>query len=148
MKTLISIEIEAPPRRVFPWIEDGEKLRAWIPTLVENERLVETENIVGSTFRQVYLERGRRMEMYGVVTAYELDRRLACHIKGDAFDLEVKYELEDLGGRTRLKQESEVTMKGVFKLIGVVMSPLMKKSSMKQAEDGFVKLKSLAESVG
>ena len=146
MKHQICIEINASPERVFPWIDDPERLRAWLPSLVENEILQETDNKIGSSFRQVYLERGRRMEMRGVVTAYEPNRRLACQIRGDAFDLNVDYRLDDLGGRTRLTQDSEVRMKGIFKVIGVVMSPLMRKASTKQAEDSFLKLKTLAES--
>jgi hypothetical protein len=127
-------------------INDSAKLRAWIPNLVENEQLKTTENGIGSTFRQVYLERGRRMEMRGVVTAFEANRRLACHIQGEQFDLDVDYQLVDIGGRTRLTQDSQVHMKGLFKVIGPILSPLFKKASSKQAEDSSGKLKRLAES--
>jgi hypothetical protein len=37
-------------------------------------------------------------------------------------------------------------MKGLFKIIGPILSRFMKKASTKQAEDGFARLKSLAES--
>ncbi|HET9220564.1 MAG TPA: SRPBCC family protein [Terriglobia bacterium] len=146
MKHQICIDINASPERVFPWIDDPKRLGAWLPSLVENEMLRQTDNKIGSSFRQVYLERGRRMEVWGVVTAYEPNRRLACQIRGEAFDLDVDYRLDDLDGRTRLTQNSEVRMKGVFKVVGFLMSPLMRKASTKQAEDGFLKLKTLAES--
>src|SRR5690606_2887321 len=62
MKNTFSIDIEAPPERVFAWLGDGERAKQWVPNLVENEDLTKTPNVVGSTFRHVYIERGKRME--------------------------------------------------------------------------------------
>ena len=145
MKNSYSIEIDAPPERVFRWLNDAERAMKWVPNIVENEDLEVTENRIGSTFRQVFLENGRRIEMHGVVTGYERDRRLTCEMNGDAFDLFVDYRLEDLKGRTRLTQDSVVQFKGFFKMIVVIMAPFMKKSSMKQLEDCFSKLKRMSE---
>ena len=119
----------------------------WMPTLVEAEDFEVTAGKVGSKFRHVYLENGRRMEMHGTVTAYEHPRHLASELRGDAFDLFVDYRLEDLGGRTRLTQEFEVLMKStVMKVIGALMRPIMRKASRKQLETSFSRLKALAES--
>ena len=145
MQNSYSIEIDTTPERVFYWIEDAERVMQWLPNIVENEDLDVTENHIGSTFRQIYLENGRRMEMHGVVTAYEANRRLAADISGKAFNLSVGYHLEDLGGRTRLTQDSGVKFKGLFKILGPLMMPFMKKSAMKSLEDSFAKLKHLAE---
>ena len=145
MKNTYSIVIEATPQQVFHWLDDSQRLMEWLPNLVENEDVNVTENKVGSTFRQVYLEKGRRMEMTGVVTEYEANKRVACQIDGDAFGLHVSHQLEDLGGRTKLTQESQVRFKKFFKILGPIMTPFMKKSSTKQLEDSFRKLKELAE---
>jgi uncharacterized protein YndB with AHSA1/START domain len=147
MKYTYSIEINAPPARVFPWINDGERLKQWIPNLVENEQLEVSAGTVGSTFRQVYLERGRRMEMHGKVTRFEQNRRLTAEIGGDLFDLLVDYRLEDIGGCTRLTQDSTITFKNaVMRLVTKLMGPFMRKATAQQAEAGFGKLKRLAES--
>ncbi len=145
MKNNYSIEIEAPPERVFYWLDDAERVMKWVPNIVENEDLVVTEEKIGSTFRQVYLENGRRMEMHGEVTGYEANRRLTTEISGDVFDLLVDYHLEDLGGRTRLTQDSEVRFKGFFKIIGPIMTPFVRKASLKQLEESFATLKTLSE---
>ena len=119
MKNRYSLEIDAPPQRVFAWLGDSERALQWVPNLVESEDLAVTENKIGSTFRHVYLERGRRMEMQGAVIAYERDRRFACELRGEMFDLTVNYALEDLGGRTRLTQESETRFRGLpMKVLG------------------------------
>ena len=145
MKNTYSLEIDATPEQVFLWLDDNERLMKWLPNIVENENLEVTDDNVGSTFRQVYLEKGRRMEMHGTVTAYERNRRLACEITGDAFDLDVDYLLEDVDGRTKLTQYSEVHMKGFFRIVGFLMGPIIKKTSSNQADGSFTKLKQLVE---
>ena len=146
MKNTYSIEIDATPERVFYWLDDAERVMEWVPNIVENEDLEITEDKVGSTFRQVYEEHGKRMEMQGIVTGYEPNKRLACEINGQQFDLFLDYRLEDLSGRTRLTQDSAVKFKGFFKILGPIMVPFIKKSSMKQLEESFSKLKNFVES--
>ena len=141
-----AIDIGAPPERVFYWMDDPDRVLLWVPNLEENEDLDVTEDKIGSTFRQVYVEHGRRMEMRGVVTAYEPNRRLACDIDGEGFELSVDYRLEKQGGLTRLEQIATVRFKGVWRLIGPIMSFFMRKSSHAQLEESFNKLKQLAES--
>ncbi len=146
MKSSLSIEIDASPERVFCWLEDAERVMQWVPNIVENENLEVTEEKVGSTFRQVYVENGRRMEMFGLITEYEPNRQWNLEIDGSGFKLFLEYRLEDLGGRTRLTQDTDIQFKGLFKIIGLIMAPLLRKSSRKQHEDSFQKLKNLAES--
>jgi uncharacterized protein YndB with AHSA1/START domain len=147
MKNAFTIEIDAPPARVFHWLDGGERVLRWIPNLVENADLDVKPGKVGSTFRHVYLERGRHMEMTGTVTAYERNRRLACALDGALFDLVVDYRLDDLGGRTRLTQESETHFKSAaMKLMGLLMKPFMRKMTQAQVDQTFAALKRLAES--
>lgn len=145
MQTSYSIEINAAPEQVFHWFETPERTLQWVPNLVENETLNETEGKVGTTFRHVYLENGRRMEMQGTVTAWAPGRRLTSELHGQAFDLHVDYRFEDLGGRTRLTQVSDIRMKGVLKLVMMIMSPFMKKAAQAQYGKALGKLKELAE---
>lgn len=145
MKNTYTIEIDAPPADVFYFLDDGQRLKDWLPNLVEHEDLEITDSRVGSTARQVFLEGGKRMEMIGTTTAYEANRRLAATCSGKAFDLMVDYHLEDLDGRTRVKQDSEVRFKGFLRFVGPVMVLFAKKSAEKHLEETFGKLKALAE---
>lgn len=146
MKNIFSIEVDAPPERVFAWLGDGERAKQWVPNLVESDDLERTPKGVGSTFRHVYVERGRRMEMHGKVVAHEPPDRLAIALTGP-FDLYVEYQLDDLAGRTRLTQRSEVRFKNrAMALAALLMRPLMRKASSKQTEESFGKLKRLIES--
>jgi len=146
MKNTFSLEIAATPERVFSLLNDSESLKQWVPNLIENETVTETEERVGSTFHQVYLENGRRMEMDGRVTGFEQDNYLACEIKGKAFDLIVDYSLQELNGRTKLTQNSEVKFNSLpLRILSTVMKPFIRKTSEKQMAAQFGKLKELAE---
>lgn len=145
MKNVYSIEIDAPPARVFALLHNAERAREWLPNLVENEDLVRTPDVVGSTFRHVYLERGRRMEMLGKIVGYEPPRRLTLTLTGPV-EILVDYVLDDLGGRTRLTQRSEMRFKNrLIKIVGALMQPLLKGAAAKQAESSFGELKRLVE---
>ena len=145
MKNTFSMDIQAPPSAVFHWLDDPKRVMEWAEGVVENEDLVKQPGEVGSTFRQVYEERGRRMEFQGRVTAYEKDRRLGIAMVGDGFDLDVEYELEPTSSGTRLVQNSDVHFKGVWKVMGFLMAPFMKKAGEKKCLEDFDRLKALAE---
>jgi uncharacterized protein YndB with AHSA1/START domain len=141
MNNAYTTEIDAPPAKVFRWIYEADRNLQWLPNIVEAEVLTREPGHVGSTFRQVYVENGRRMEMTGTVTAYEQDRRVASHLKGP-FDLYVDYRLEDLGGRTRLTLHSEVRTNGAMtKIVGTLLRPMMRKMAMKNYETSSGNLK-------
>lgn len=141
----VELEINAQADQVFHWLNDPDCLMKWIPNLIENEQLINTENKIGSTFRQVYLENGRRMEMTGEVIEFEQGRVISCAMKGEMFDLDVHYLLEEVGLRTKVIQNSEIKMKGFFKVIGFFMGPFMKKGASKQQANFFQTLKKLVE---
>jgi uncharacterized protein YndB with AHSA1/START domain len=146
MRNIYSIEIQAPPERVFHWLNDSKRAMRWLPNLVEGEDLVRTATGVGTTFRHVYEERGRRMPMQGKVTAYESNRRLRSELSGDLFDLTVDYRLESVGNCTRLTQESQTRFKSMpMRILGAVLMPLMKKASVRALDESLGKLKLLAE---
>ena len=146
MKTTYAIEIDARPSQVFYWLDDPDRVMKWVSNLVENEELHQTANRIGSTFRQVVDENGRRLELQGSVTGYEPDQRLAVHLQGKDFELDVDYRLEELAGRTRLTQHSQVRFRGLMKPMGLLMRPFFRKAALKQLDQNFAKLKDLCES--
>ncbi len=147
MRCTSSIEIQAPPDRVFFWINDPEQVMKWVPNIVENEIVEEKPGHVGTSVRQVYEEHGRRMEFHGTVTRHEENRSLGMNLQGDMFDLEVNYELEDLGGRTRVTQHAEVRFKGfMMRILGPIMSFFTKKSSNRTLQESFERLRDHCES--
>ena len=146
MKTSKTTLIEAPAATVFQWLEDNDRLRKWVPNLIEDEPLVETPEKVGSKFRQVFLENGRRMEMVGEITEFVENERLRVDITGKMFDLDADYVLVPVSEtRTELTQNTEIKFKGIMRLFAPVMVLMSKFSSSDPQAAAHENLKSMAE---
>ncbi|TWT81746.1 Polyketide cyclase / dehydrase and lipid transport [Planctomycetes bacterium CA13] len=124
MHSIASIETDRPIDEVFVYTND--KVADWSLTVVENE-IIEDKHGVGSTFRCVTEEKGRRMEFQGVTSLWEPPTKSAISLTGELFDIEAEYRFEDLGGRTRVTQESTVRGKGFAKIMFFLFGWLMKK---------------------
>lgn len=146
MKTSKTTRIDAPAAIVFLWLEDNERLKQWIPNLVEDEALVETPEKVGSRFRQVFLENGREMEMIGEITAYVENERMRVDMTGDMFSLDADYILKAVSeNQTDLTQDTEIRFKGFLKLLAPIMFIMSKLSSKDPQAEAHAKLKAFAE---
>jgi len=146
MKTTKTTLIDAPAAIVFLWLEDNDRLKQWVPNLVEDEALVETTEKAGSQFRQVFLENGKRMEMVGEITAYVENERMRVNMTGDMFALDVDYILKGLSdNKTELTQNSKIRFKGFLKILAPIMSLMSKLSSKDPQAEAHAKLKAMAE---
>lgn len=143
MQTEGSIEIDRSIAEVFRLTNDH--VAQWSHIVVEDEVLEEKPGVVGSTFRTVTEEDGRRMEFQGVVTRHEPPFASGVHLAGEAFDVDVDYRFEDLSGRTRVTQRSIVTGKGFFKPLLFLLRPFIKKSSGHALEKDLMGLKQFCE---
>lgn len=143
MQTEISVEIDAPIAQVFDFSINN--LTEWSTLIVDDTVINETPEVVGSTFRIVTEERGRRMEFEGVVTHHDPPNAQSVFLKNDMFDLDVEYRFEDLGGRTRLTQGSTVHAKGFLKVMFSLFGWAMKKSGRESGVSELNNLKRILE---
>ncbi|MBC8870946.1 MAG: SRPBCC family protein [Planctomycetes bacterium] len=139
MKQQASVEIDRPIDEVFRYTNDN--VAEWSLTVVEDEVIDEKPDGVGSTFRCVTEDHGRRMEFAGVVTRREPPNVSAIHLTGQQFDIEAEYLFEDLGDRTRVTQRSTVAPKGFLKVIFFLFGWMMKKSTCKAVQNELDNLK-------
>lgn len=147
MKTAISVEIERPISEVFRYT--NENISDWSLTVIEDEILDETPEKVGSTFRILTEERGRKMEMTGVVTRYEIDRLSEVHLTGPGFEIDALYEFKDLGnGKVRVTETAQVHPKGLFKVMLFLFGWAMKRSNCKALQNELDSLKEKLEAGG
>lgn len=141
-----SIEVEAPPCLVFTWIERTDRVMEWVPHIVTNQDLVVTPERVGDKFRQVFVENGRRTELVGTITAYQVNELLKCELTSEQFDLTVAYHLKELGKqRTMLKHSSETRYKGMAKLNHAFSGEQLASEPNSQLKESFGRLKRLVE---
>lgn len=122
-----SVEIDRPIYEVFRLT--NEDVAEWSIVVVEDVLLDEANKGVGTRFRCVTEDHGKRMEFQGVVTAWDPPYASAVKLTGDMFDIEAAYAFEDLGNRTRVTQFSTVTGKGFMRLFFLLCGWIMKKSS-------------------
>jgi uncharacterized membrane protein len=112
VRTQLSIEIDRPSEEVFDYtLSQSPK---WSDSIVSDD-LIEEKNGggVGTTFRMVTEENGKRMTFRGEITRWNRPTVSRCFLRGDAFDIDVEYRFESLGDRTRVTQESRVLPKAI-----------------------------------
>jgi len=143
MRQQASVEIDRPIDEVFEYT--NRKVAEWSPTVVEDEMIEEKPDGVGSTFRCVTEDHGRRMEFEGVITRHEPPNVSAIRMTGQHFDIDAEYLFEDLGGRTRVTQRSSVAPKGFLKVFFFLFGWMMRKAGCKAAENELANLKRLLE---
>ena len=138
--------IDAPAEIVFLWLEDSDRLKQWVPNLVQDESIVETPQKIGSKFRQVFVEKGRTMEMTGEITEYVENGLLRVIMTGDMFGLDVGYRLKSLSdAQTEVTQDTQIKFKGFSKFVAPIFMLLSKLSSKNPQAQAHAKLKEMAE---
>lgn len=116
-------ELRCTPAQLWAFIDDVEKQKLWLTTLVDIAPTSSLERAVGSTF-DMRVREGRRISRYeGRINAYDPPRHLGVSFWGGRFVpglvMQVDYRLADLGTHTRLEYYSEIdtqSLRGPVKL--------------------------------
>ena len=147
MQTVYSTLIDCTPEQLWPWLEEPDKQKQWMKGLLENVSTSEEPTRVGSTFRMTIQEGRRVVEYEGEVTNFDRNRRLSIKFWGEMLrgvEMDVDYQLQDLGGRTRLDYVSSADASGAGFFMKL-MIPLYKIFGTAQLKRFMKTLKHLAE---
>jgi carbon monoxide dehydrogenase subunit G len=115
------ITIERSSRDVFEFISHLENVPKWNYAIVETRKESEGPVAVGTTYRQVRSLPNRSEETLRV-TEFEPDRRFAFEGGLGPFEGTLTYELEEIGGSTRLTNTAELEARGIAKLAAPIAS--------------------------
>jgi len=148
MKITASVDIACPVDTVWDWIGTPEKAVKWQLDVSKTEMLDEMPDMVGSTFRETVADEGGSTEMRGTITGWEQNRLVSMHLEGDYNVVEIKWSLDDLGGRTRVTADSDIRFKGMLGVASAMMRPVFKKKIRNQLNEEFARLKKLCEKPG
>ncbi|MEM7313226.1 MAG: SRPBCC family protein [Planctomycetota bacterium] len=144
MQNSASIVIDRPIEQVFDLT--NHHVAEWSITVVEDELIEDKNNCgLGTRFRIVTEEKGNRMEFESEVTRWEPPHISEVHLEGTMFNIDAEYVFEDLGGKTRVTQNSRVQGKGLMKIMFFVMGPFMKKQSCDATANELQSLKAYCE---
>jgi Polyketide cyclase / dehydrase and lipid transport len=113
--------------------------------LVESEPLDEGPPEVGSRFRDVFEDLGRRVELEAEVVGLDPPRLLAVHLVSDVFDATSTSRLEPSGTGTRLRAEIETTYTA---RAARLLAPAVTRHAQRRLEADLARLKTLVETPG
>ncbi|MGH3012482.1 MAG: SRPBCC family protein [Gaiellaceae bacterium] len=137
--------IAAPPGDVFPWLADSRRRCRWMGALVESEPLTDGPPEPGSRYRDVFEDRGQRIELEAELAEVDEPHRIVVQLDADAFEARILQRLEEEDGGTRLTAVIETTYTG---LAARLLSGLVTRHAQKQLEEDLERLKALVESGG
>ena len=145
MKVQKSVEIAAPPEKIWPFLVEPEKILNWCITLEKFEYTGEQRGGVGTP---IYFEEkaaGRLMKLNFVVTEWVENERLAFSMTSGNFVKNYKQrwtvEATPSGSRFAFMEEIELP----YGIIGKILGLFARRVSEATVGEMLAKLKSLAE---
>jgi carbon monoxide dehydrogenase subunit G len=125
-----TVRIDAPPERVASVEFDPERDADWIGGVDRVERITPPPLEVGSEVRRLGGFLGRPIEWVMHVEALEPARHVGMHAVKSPFPMDVDYHLEPIdGGRaTRASIRIRGEGRGMYRLPGRLMGPMVKRS--------------------
>ncbi|HLK63664.1 MAG TPA: SRPBCC family protein [Bryobacteraceae bacterium] len=139
-----SAELNGSPELIWPWLNDGDKLKQWVSWLVE-VRGWKNGGGPGDTRVLVMKDEnngGMLMEIASVCTDFAPPSRLGVKLSvSGEFDGDQVYRLTDLGnGKTRVEMDSRYRFASPF---AQLMEPLITAAAGKKATGDLAHLKEL-----
>jgi uncharacterized protein YndB with AHSA1/START domain len=101
-------ELEMPKEEVFALYNDMDKIKEWIPEIVEVETLVETPDKIGSEFRMIVENNGQEMEMMERVVDFVPNEKVALSFDAGMMLKKDVFTFEERGNTTLIKGSHEV----------------------------------------
>lgn len=145
MKVQKSIEITAPPEKIWPYLVEPDKILKWCITFVKFEYTGEQRSGVGATF---YLEEkagGPLMKLNFRITEWIENEKFAFSMTSGNFvkDYNQSWTVQAILSGSRFTFMEEVVLP--YGIIGKIMGPLAQRGSEATVKKMLPKLKSLAE---
>lgn len=145
-----SIEVQAPPEQIWPFLEDPGRLKRWVSWLVEVRETPGTAPAVGVQRTWVMRDEnngGQLMELPFTFTEYAPPSRMtvSCTVAG-AFSGQQKYRLTPLGnGKTRVDSDGDYEYR---MWLARLMEPVITPQAEKKMRSDLARLKEAVEKDG
>jgi hypothetical protein len=123
MRIEYRIEIGCTPRQLWPFLDEADHQKQWLPMLVDVVPTSQQPRAVGSTF-DMHMREGRRVSKYeGRINSYTPPRHLGVSFWGGNFQsglvMSVDYRIAELATGCRLEYYAELdleSLRGPIKL--------------------------------
>ena len=128
MKIQRSVDIEAPPEKVWPLLVEPEKILKWFNLLQKFEYTGDKRGGVGTTFYYEEKSSGQLMKLNYVVTEWEENKKLAFGVTSGSLkkdDQVWSIEATPAGSRFTMFEDLEMPMGIIGKIIGALFGGMM-----------------------
>ena len=132
------VEIHRPAADVFPWLIEPEKRLLWVTGLRSSEQ------IDGTSYREVMEEYGRRFEGTARVLRADAPHALDVELTGRGFIARAESRLAEENGRTYLTSSFDLTLTGLARFAGGVVG----RQAQRSLERSLARLKEVLENDG
>jgi uncharacterized protein YndB with AHSA1/START domain len=116
------IVIDRPVDVVFDYVADQSNEPQYNPQMVRAEKITAGPVGAGTNFRSAVASGGRIAEMLIEITGYDRPRRLASTTTMQQADISYTLTFEPATPGTRMRWSGQVRPKGVFKLLGPLIT--------------------------
>jgi predicted transposase YbfD/YdcC len=146
MKVQSSIEITAPPEKIWPFLIQPTDILKWCITFQKCEFVGQQRSGVGASFYVEEKAGGPLMKLNFKVTEWVENQKLAFKMTSGTFvkAYEQHWTIESLDSGSRFNFSEDVTMP--WGILGKLIGFFGRSSSEKHVKEMLIKLKSLAES--
>jgi uncharacterized protein YndB with AHSA1/START domain len=143
MKVQRSVEIKAPPEKVWPWLIEPDKIMKWFTLLRKFEYTGEQRSGVGTTFYYEEKSGGQLLKMNYKVTAWKDNRKIAFGVISGSLkkdDQVWSIERTPMGSRFTMFEDLEMPMGIIGKFIGALFGQMMIGKNMEKILGNLKKL--------
>ena len=135
MKVQRSIEMAAPPEKVWPLLVEADKILKWFNLLRKFEYTSEKRSGAGTTFYYEEKSSGQLMKLNYVVTEWVENKKLAFKVTSGSLkkdDQVWSIEATPTGSRFTMFEDLEMPMGIIGKIIGAMAGKMMIGKSMEK----------------
>jgi uncharacterized protein YndB with AHSA1/START domain len=130
-----SIEVGAPPEKVWPFLTEPEKIMKWFSLLKKFEYTGDKRRGAGTTFYYEEKSSGQLMKLNYIVTEWVENKKLAfCVTSGSLKKDDQVWSIEAMptGSRFTMYEDLEMPMGIIGKVIGALFGEMMIGKSMEK----------------
>lgn len=143
-----SVTIDRPIEDVFDFIADNENDPRWCPSVEEIRQIAGNGAGPGSRYRMRHAPGGMKFEATVEIVESNRPHSLKWIMTDSGHTLHGTYELQEMNGKTRVTQTSQITFEGWVRIPGLFMKRFIARDVQNELGKQFANLKQILESEG
>ena len=137
-----AVDVNVRPEVAFALVDDLPRTKEWLPPCTSLEKVVPGPNAVGDQLIYQFRQGGSSGTMDGEILARTPNEHLQCVYRDAQFEVLVDFRVESAPGGSKLTHTITITPK---RLMGKLLSPLIRLGLKSQTRQAMTNLKSLLE---